>query len=146
MLGSQNRWQEDLFVAGPLSSLIPQDHILKQVDKILDLSWLRNEVRDLYDAYQGRPSIDPEAAVRLMLAGFFQQHGLRRAARRGLANVVIQAYLTAAVINLKRLVVFYLQFWGKIYPSDDLPWLLVRLYLQILYYFNNCRRNYLLAQ
>ena len=31
------------------------------------------------------------------------QHGLRRAARRGLANVAIQAYLTAAVINLKRL-------------------------------------------
>jgi hypothetical protein len=32
-----------------------------------------------------------------------QQHGLRRAARRGLENVSIQAYLTALVINLKRL-------------------------------------------
>ena len=31
------------------------------------------------------------------------QHGLRRAARRGLDNVAIQAYLTAAVLNLKRL-------------------------------------------
>jgi len=31
------------------------------------------------------------------------QHGLRRAVRRNLANVAIQAYLTAAVINLKRL-------------------------------------------
>ena len=72
MLGSQKRWQEDLFVAGSLSSLIPDDHILKQVDKILDLSWLRDEVKDLYRPYQGRPSIDPEAAVRLMLAGFFQ--------------------------------------------------------------------------
>jgi DDE family transposase len=30
-------------------------------------------------------------------------HGLARAVRRGLANVRIQAYLTAAVINLKRL-------------------------------------------
>ena len=72
MLGTQDRWQEDLFVAGPLSSLIPNDHILKQVDKILDLSWLRDEVKDLYSSFQGRPSIDPEAAVRLMLAGFFQ--------------------------------------------------------------------------
>ena len=34
------------------------------------------------------------------------QHGLRRAVRRGLSNVAIQAYLTAAVINLKRLAVF----------------------------------------
>lgn len=31
------------------------------------------------------------------------QHGLRRAVRRGLSNVAIQAYLTAAVMNLKRL-------------------------------------------
>ncbi len=72
MLGTQKRWQEDLFIAGPLSSLIPEDHILKQVDKILDLSWLRKEVADLYCCNNGRPSIDPEAAVRLMLAGFFQ--------------------------------------------------------------------------
>ena len=72
MLGTQNRWQEDLFVAGSLSSLIPDDHILKQVDKVLDLSWLRDEVKDLYCMSNGRPGIDPEAAVRLMLAGFFQ--------------------------------------------------------------------------
>jgi IS5 family transposase len=32
-----------------------------------------------------------------------EQHGLRRAARRGLGNMQIQAYLTAAVVNLKRL-------------------------------------------
>ena len=34
------------------------------------------------------------------------QHGLRRAVRRGLSNVAIQAYLTAAVINLKRLATY----------------------------------------
>lgn len=72
MIGRQERWQEDLFVAGPLSELIPDDHILKRVDKVLDLSWLRDEVKALYDEQQGRPSIDPEAAVRLMLAGLFQ--------------------------------------------------------------------------
>jgi len=72
MIGTQDRWQEDLFVAGPLSSLIPDDHILRHVDKVLDLSWLRREVSDLYCQTNGRPGIDPEAAVRLMLAGFFQ--------------------------------------------------------------------------
>lgn len=72
MIGKQERYQEDLFVAGPLSSLIPNDHILKQVDKVLDLSWLHSEVVDLYCRTNGRPGIDPEAAVRLMLAGFFQ--------------------------------------------------------------------------
>lgn len=72
MIGRQERWQEDLFVAGPLSSLIPEDHILKEVDKVLDLSWLRDEIKDVYCCDNGRPGIDPEAAVRLMLAGFFQ--------------------------------------------------------------------------
>jgi transposase len=72
VIGNQERWQEELFVAGPLSSLIPDDHVLKLVDKVLDLSWLRDEVRDLYCCDNGRPGIDPEAAVRLMLAGFFQ--------------------------------------------------------------------------
>ncbi len=39
------------------------------------------------------------------------QHGLRRAVRRGLANVAIQAYLTAAVINLKRLAALIFVLW-----------------------------------
>ena len=72
MIGNQKRWQEDLFVAGPLSSLIPDDHILKRVDQVLNLSWLKDEVKDVYCCDNGRPGIDPEAAVRLMLAGFFQ--------------------------------------------------------------------------
>ena len=42
------------------------------------------------------------------------QHGLRRAVRRGLSNVAIQAYLIAAVINLKRLVTFAGGLFGDI--------------------------------
>ena len=72
MIGRQERGQEDLFVAGRLRDLIPEDHILKRVHAVLDLAWLRHEVRDCYCDDNGRPSIDPEAAVRLMLAGFFQ--------------------------------------------------------------------------
>lgn len=68
----KDRWQDDLFVAGPLSSLIPENHLLKRVDKVLDLSWLHEEVRGCYCQDNGRPSIDPESALRLMLAGFFE--------------------------------------------------------------------------
>jgi len=71
LIGRQERWQEELFVACRLRELIPEDHILRRVDKVLDLSWLRDEVRELYDEGNGRPGIDPEAAVRLMLAGLF---------------------------------------------------------------------------
>jgi hypothetical protein len=42
------------------------------------------------------------------------QHGLRRAVRRGLANVAIQVYLTAAVMNLKRLAALWFVFlWQR---------------------------------
>jgi transposase len=91
MLGRQERWQEDLFVAAPLSSLIPDDHILKRVDAVLNFSWLREEVQDLYCSDNGRPGIDPEAAVRLMLAGFF--YGIvhdRKLMREAQVNLAIR--------------------------------------------------------
>ena len=72
MIGRQDRTQEYLFIAGPLRDLVPDDHILKRVQKVLDLAWLREDVRDCYCDDNGRPSVDPESAVRLMLAGFFQ--------------------------------------------------------------------------
>jgi transposase len=52
-----------------MRELIPDDYILVRVDRVLDLSWLREEVKECYCADNGRPGIDPEAAVRLMLAG-----------------------------------------------------------------------------
>lgn len=70
MIGHQNRDQLEFFVCGSLRDLVPDDHILARVDRVLDLSWLRDEVADLYAPGVGRPGIEPEAAVRLMLAGF----------------------------------------------------------------------------
>ncbi len=91
MLGRQQRWQEDLFVACSLRELIPDDHILRRVDKVLDLSWLREEVASLYCPENGRPGIDPEAAVRLMLAGLFQNITRDRALmREAQVNIAIR--------------------------------------------------------
>ena len=91
MQSRKDRWQEDLFVASPLRDLVPEDHILKRVDAILDLSWLHDEVRECYCQDNGRPSIDPESALRLMLAGFFQ--GIvqdRRLMREAQVNLAIR--------------------------------------------------------
>ena len=49
--------QESLFIAGSLSDLIPEKHILKRVNKVLDLSWLDDLVRDCYSKDVGRPCI-----------------------------------------------------------------------------------------
>ena len=91
MIGHQDRWNEDLFVACPLRDLVPDDHILKRVDRVLDLSWLQQDVEECYCLDNGRPSIDPEAAVRLMLAGFF--YGIvhdRKLMREAQANLAMR--------------------------------------------------------
>jgi len=70
MLGSKCRGQTELMMAGSLRELVPDDHVLARADRVLNLCWLRAEVRDCYAADgAGRPGIDPEVALRLMLAG-----------------------------------------------------------------------------
>lgn len=60
MLGRKERDQLELFMTGSLRQLIPDDHILARDDRVLDLSWLRDEVANLYCTDNGRPGIDPE--------------------------------------------------------------------------------------
>lgn len=69
MLGHKARGQTELVFAGSIAAFVPDDHVLVRVDRVLDLSWLPGEVADCYSPDQGRPGIDPEVAVRLMLAG-----------------------------------------------------------------------------
>jgi hypothetical protein len=45
MLGRKERDQPELFIAGSLRQLIPDDHVLVRVDGVLDLSWLRGSLR-----------------------------------------------------------------------------------------------------
>ena len=60
MLGRKERDQQELFITGSLRQLIPDDYVLVRVDRVLDLSWLRQEVADCYCVGDGRPGIDPE--------------------------------------------------------------------------------------
>lgn len=94
MLDRKRREQMDLFVAGPLEKLIPEDHILRQVDRVLDLSWLREEVAGCYCADNGRPGLDPEVVVRLMLAGLLLGYAHdRRLLREAQAHLAIRWFI-----------------------------------------------------
>lgn len=94
MLGHKERDQLELFITGSLRQLVPDDHILARVDRVLDLSWLRSEVADLYCETNGRPGVDPEVAVRLMLAGFLLGvvHD-RRLMREAQVNIAIRWFI-----------------------------------------------------
>lgn len=64
MLGRKERDQLEVFITGSLKQLVPDEHVLARVDRVLHLSWLRQEISDCYCANDGRPGID-RAAVRL---------------------------------------------------------------------------------
>ena len=94
MLDRKRREQMDLFVAGPLEKLIPEDHILYRVNRVLDLSWLREEVAGCYCADNGRPGLDPEVVVRLMLSGLLLGHVHdRRLLREAQVNLAIRWFI-----------------------------------------------------
>lgn len=98
MLGRKERGQLELFITGSLRDLIPDDHVLVKIDHVLDLGWLRAEVTELYCADNGRPGIDPEVAVRLMLAGFLL--GIvhdRRLMREAQVNLAIRRFIGYAL-------------------------------------------------
>jgi len=68
MMGLQAR-NESLFYYFRLEDQIPKDHLLRLIDEQIDLSFVRERVKDLYSA-TGRPSIDPEVLLRLLLVGY----------------------------------------------------------------------------
>ena len=89
MIGQRKRDQLEFMVCGSIRDLLPDDHVLVRVDGVLDLSWLRGMVEGLYADGFGRPGVEPEAALRLRLAGFLlgfvQDRRLMREAQVNLA-------------------------------------------------------------
>src|SRR5580704_6737614 len=103
MLGRKERSQLELFISGSLRQLIRDDHVLVRVDRVLDLSWLRDEAADRYCLDDSRPGIDPEVAVRFMLAGLLSQivHD-RRLMREAEVNLAIRWFAGYALRAVRR--------------------------------------------
>jgi transposase len=68
MLG-RHRSEPALFQYVNVEELVPKNHFLRKVDAVLDLSFVREAVAECYSASRGRPSVDPELALRMMLLG-----------------------------------------------------------------------------
>ena len=67
-MGQQTR-TESLFYYFRLEDQIPEDHLLRLIDQHVELSFVRERVKGLYSS-TGRPSIDPEVLLRLLLVGY----------------------------------------------------------------------------
>ncbi len=69
MMGQAVGQQDRLFYEFNLDERIPTNHLLRRIDAVLDLSWLRPELSPFY-SHTGCPSIDPELMIRMLLVGY----------------------------------------------------------------------------
>ncbi len=67
MQSKRKKISYEMTLLPPLEDLIPEDHRLRKLDKVLDLGFVHDAVRDRYCPDNGRPSIDPEVVLRLFL-------------------------------------------------------------------------------
>src|SRR6202795_3791829 len=68
MMGQQPR-TESLFYYFRLEDQIPEDHLLRMIDHYVDFRFVRERLKSFYSS-TGRPSIDPEVLLRLLLVGY----------------------------------------------------------------------------
>jgi transposase len=69
MMGPRQMAQGALFYEFSLEAHVPADHLLRQIDRFVDLSGIRRDLAPFYSAI-GRPSIDPELMIRMLLVGY----------------------------------------------------------------------------
>ena len=53
-----------------IEDLVPENHLLRKLEKLLDLSFVYEETAHLYSGRYGRPPIDPVVMVKYLLVGF----------------------------------------------------------------------------
>ena len=69
MMGARQVDQAALFYEFSLDRHVPGDHLLRSIDRFVELDALRQELAPFYSAI-GRPSIDPELMIRMLLVGY----------------------------------------------------------------------------
>lgn len=69
MMGRRNQGQGQLFYEFSLDEAVPEDHLVRRIAVLLDLSWVYTELAPYYSAI-GRPSIDPVLMIRMLILGY----------------------------------------------------------------------------
>src|SRR6516165_8319505 len=69
MMGRLNHDQEQFFYSFRLDEAVPNDHAVREVAAVLDLSWVHSELAPYYPRI-GRPSIDPVLMMRMLIIGY----------------------------------------------------------------------------
>jgi transposase len=69
MMGERRSGQDALFYEFSLERHVPERHLLRSIDRFVELDGLRRELAPFYSEV-GRPSIDPELMIRMLIVGY----------------------------------------------------------------------------
>src|SRR6267154_2467350 len=69
MMGRLSHDQEQFFYSFCLGEAVPDDHPVREIAAVLDLSWVHSELASYYSRL-GRPSIDPLLMARMLIVGY----------------------------------------------------------------------------
>ncbi len=69
MMGRISQDQRQLFYSFNLEAVVPDDHLVRTIAGVLDLSWVRAALTPHY-SHTGRPSIDPVLMIRMLIVGY----------------------------------------------------------------------------
>lgn len=69
MMGRHTQEQRQLFYSFDLDAVVPDDHLVRKITAVLDLSWVHTELASHYSPI-GRPSIDPVLMIRMLIIGY----------------------------------------------------------------------------
>jgi transposase len=69
MMGSRQEAQGALFYEFSIEAHVPPDHMLRSVDRFVDLTGIRQHLAPFYSS-TGPPSVDPALMARMLLVGY----------------------------------------------------------------------------
>jgi transposase len=92
MMGSRQEAQGALFYEFSIDDYVPKDHLLRLIDRFVDLADLRKHLAPFYSS-TGHPSIDPELMIRMLLVGYTM--GIRSERSAGFVTRFISIWPTA---------------------------------------------------
>ena len=95
MMGRREGRQGQFFYSFNLDQVVPADHLVRQIDGVLDLAWVHQELAPYY-SHTGRPSIDPVLMIRMLIVGYvFAIRSERRLCAEVQVNLAYRWFLQA---------------------------------------------------
>ena len=77
-----------------IEELVPKDHLLRKIDRVIDFEFIREKVKELYCADNGRPAVDPVVLFKMLFLGYlFGVRSERQLVREIQVNVAYRWFI-----------------------------------------------------